>query len=400
MKTSGAALFALLSFAAGMLIGYSLSHGRKESRRTEANLIAATSISDSAALSSANQPEDSLKNAEVSAWMSALGKIDSVAEGTAARTAAVSRFLDLITPSNWQEVHDHILKAARESMLTDEEQSWCLERIGAVGRAEALRWFEAKNPNFNSSGGWLAIRGWAAEDPAAAASFIESLPSNRAHALRIQFVYATAATHPDEARKILSKLPVPFQAVVILDNLAGKRKAEGFIRDWLIANGINPELREKGDGSVAQIFLKMAAGRGLVPEGDMPFRDWLDQFKTQPFAQADHLWWLSERLHQNPKSDAAKDLDWLTTFSAAQPQTARRTFEKFFAEAPAPRMDSALQWLSSNPDHVARDDAVLGLICNPVARASLGVSELQAWAETIKDEGLRGRATAKLASSP
>lgn len=385
MKTRDALLAALGSLIVGVLVGYTATPNLRPTEETPAQSKATLPPSYS---EQAIAPEPFAS--KPGTWASKMSELSSMPEETIGRRMKVFDLLKSITAANWREAYPTVIQAVREQMLTSDEGNWCLERIGEVGKIDALRLLA----EMESSNGWIAIRGWAADDPVGAAAYIDTIAVSQS--LRIGFVVATAAKHPALARRVLEKVSPHFQAVVISEQLAGKRASESFVRDWLIANASNPGLPEKGDGSASQVFLKLAEGRGIGLQGTTPFTSWMEGFMGQPFADLDKIWWIPDTLHGTSKSNAAGDLDWLTRFSASRPGSAVRTFERFFERAPEQRLNSATGWLKANHEHAAYDQAAFGLTKNPSAFQRFSRSDLQAWAESIGDEKLREQAIGAL----
>jgi hypothetical protein len=380
LVTAGTALVAL-----GILIGYTIRPGVSDSgqRQQASPFVAPVDVSSFAAASSGAAEQN---RPAPDAWRSLLSVAVSIPPGMA-RELAGARLIDSITRENWRAAHEAIRAAVAKGLLNEQVLHWCLQRVGAVGGREAMDVLGAD---------WIAIRGWAAEDPAAAENYIEALPADAAQRnLRMGFIIATAGMHPEAALRVLNRMPAHNQSRA-MDYLTQEPSLTAFVRDWLDANSASESFPATGEGSIGFTFMQMARS-GLGFRTPTAMMEWFDQFAGRPYAQPDLLFWLPESLNHPNAGPPAKVLDWLSQVSSQNPESARQTFEKLYAEAPTPRIPESVQWLEQHRHLPVYDYAVLGLMRNPAIKELMRPAEQQAWIATITDRSTREKAEGSLA---
>lgn len=378
--TAGTALVAL-----GILIGYSIRSGGSDSRHLQKRSPIVAPVDDSSFAAASSEAAEQNRQAP-DAWRGLLSAAVSAPPGMA-RELAGARLIDSITKENWRAAHEAIRAAVAKGLLNDQVRLWGLQRVGAVGGREAMEFLGAD---------WIAIRGWAAEDPAAAENYIEALPAGLAqHNLRLGFIIATAGMHPEAALRVLNRMPAHNQSQV-MGLLAQEPSLTAFVREWLDANSANDSFPPTGEGSIGFTFVQMAR-TGLGFRTPAAMMEWIDQFAGRPYAQPDLLFWLPESLNNPNAGPPAKVLDWLSRVSSPHPESARTTFEKLYAEAPTSRIPESVQWLEEHRHLPGYDYAVLGLMRNPAIKELMRPAERQAWIATITDRSTREKAEGSLA---
>ena len=303
------------------------------------------------------------------------------------RLAAWQATYERVDARNWRSIFTLTLKARTAGMISVEEQRRIWQRIGEVAGREALDAMKPKDlvRDWELNSGRYAMQGWAQRDPAAAWSYIESLPAgNFREGMVAGYAWGRGPADAEKAIAALQTLPEGRQAFLVrraLENQDGRHMTE-FAQAWL---------ETPGDGQSKDrqaVFTALWNTQRAVDWDDQKggkLALWLENFAGKPYLPPSVVGDTALRLASGQSPEAA--ISWVERMAVRSPEAVHWAASQVMQRYARADLDAAGQWLNAHRDSPLYDHAALGFLASQ--RAKVDADAARDWVATIRDPAVR-----------
>jgi hypothetical protein len=329
-----------------------------------------------------NAPAPQQQRNPVADWKRALFLSDPLA-----RSQHLSELISRLTAEDGPAVADVFREVGAAGINFSDEHRLFLRAWGKIGGIAAVE-LALQQSGKNSDEAVAALGGWASNAPLQARSWVESLPeSEEKETLILGLLDGWSSTNFEAAAAYAESRP-PSAArdrfrELLLQRALRSRGIDG-AQQWvqrIPEDERNRDYKQKAFGDVVQTMLyrdPAAAAR------------WISELGARDFVGAEAVTNTALKLAESSPTGA---LDWMRSLDVTDAKGVAKGAGTVMGQWAQVDAQAAGNWLQQNSSHPFYERLALGYI-----RTVAGIDRdaARAWADTMRDEELRGKATAAL----